>query len=147
MARVQKGDFDVRADATPKNEIGELAGGFNAMIDHNRRLMRRIMETEKAKRKAELDALQSQITPHFLYNTLDSIVWMSNYRPQVAAAMADALAKLFRLMLGGGEDVVPLRQEFEHVTQYLKIQRCATIPSLNTKFRWTRPVRPSGCPS
>ncbi len=123
MGRVQKGDFDVRADDTPKNEIGELAGGFNAMIDHNLRLMRRIMETEKAKRKAELDALQSQITPHFLYNTLDSIVWMSNYRPQVAAAMADALAKLFRLMLGGGEDVVPLKQEFEHVTQYLKIQK------------------------
>ena len=123
MGRVQKGDFNVRADDTPKNEIGELAGGFNAMIDHNQRLMKKIIETEKGKRKAELDALQSQITPHFLYNTLDSIVWMSNYKPQVAAAMADALAKLFRLMLGGGEDIVPLKQEFEHVAQYLKIQK------------------------
>lgn len=123
MGRVQKGDFNVRADDTPQNEIGELAGGFNSMIDHNQRLMQKIIETEKGKRKAELDALQSQITPHFLYNTLDSIVWMSNYKPQIAAAMADALAKLFRLMLGGGEDIVPLRQEFEHVTQYLKIQK------------------------
>lgn len=123
MGRVQKGDFGVRADDTPPNEIGELAAGFNAMIGHNQRLMQRIIETEKGKRKAELDALQSQITPHFLYNTLDSIVWMSHYKPQVAAAMADALAKLFRLMLGGGEDIVPLRQEFEHVTQYLKIQK------------------------
>ena len=123
MGSVQKGDFNVRADDTPKNEIGELAGGFNTMIDHNQRLMQKIIETEKLKRKAELDALQSQITPHFLYNTLESIVWMSNYRPQVASAMADALAKLFRLMLGGGEDIVPLKQEFEHVTQYLKIQK------------------------
>jgi two-component system sensor histidine kinase YesM len=123
MGRVQKGDFSVRAGDTPQNEIGELAGGFNAMIDHNQRLMQKIIETEKGKRKAELDALQSQITPHFLYNTLDSIVWMSNYKPQVAAAMADALAKLFRLMLGGGEDIVPLKQEFEHVAQYLKIQK------------------------
>lgn len=135
MGCVQKGDFNVRADETPPNEIGELAAGFNAMIDHNQRLMQRIIETEKGKRKAELDALQAQITPHFLYNTLDSIVWMSNYRPQVAAAMADALAKLFRLMLGGGEDVVPLRQEFEHVTQYLKIQKMRYDSRFEYKIR------------
>ena len=122
MGQVRQGDFSVRAEDSAPNEIGMLAHGFNEMIEDNNALMQQNIRIEKAKRKAEISALQAQITPHFLYNTLDSIVWMADYKPAVAARMADALAKLFRLMLGGGADVVPLRQELEHVEQYLTIQ-------------------------
>ena len=131
MAHVQKGNFNVHADDTKQNEIGELAAGFNTMTEHSLALMDKNIQIEKQKRKAELDALQAQITPHFLYNTLDSIVWMSEYKPDVAARMADALAKLFRLMLGGGADVVPLEQELEHVRQYLTIQSMRYSSKLN----------------
>lgn len=131
MKKVQKGDFDVRMEDPPHNEIGALAQGFNTMLTHSQELMSTNIQIEKAKRKAELAALQSQINPHFLYNTLESIVWMANYKPQVSAAMADALAKLFRLMLGGGEDVVPLSQEFEHVGQYLAIQKMRYVSKVD----------------
>ncbi len=123
MNKARGGDMSAAAVEVPHNEIGELGAGFNAMIERIRALIQSNAQKEKEKRKAELDALQAQINPHFLYNTLDSIVWMAHYQPDIAASMADSLAKLFRLMLGGGEDFVPLRQEIEHVSQYLSIQK------------------------
>ena len=123
MDRARGGDMNVIAPEMSKDEIGEVGTGFNTMLERIRLLISSNTQKEKEKRKAELDALQAQINPHFLYNTLDSIVWMAHYQPDIAASMADSLAKLFRLMLGGGEDFVPLSQEIEHVTQYLNIQK------------------------
>ena len=123
MSRVEEGNFAVEADVVSKNEIGQLAHGFNVMIERIQLLMTRVVQKEKEKRKAELAALQAQINPHFLYNTLDAIVWMAEFKQPEAPVMADALAKLFRLSLSKGEDVVSLRQELEHVENYLIIQK------------------------
>ncbi len=122
MNRARSGDLGVTAAEAPHNEIGELGAGFNAMLRRIHRLIDDNATKEKEKRKAEFDALQAQINPHFLYNTLDSIVWMTHCRPDIAASMADSLAKLFRLMLSRGSDFVPLLQEIEHVSEYLSIQ-------------------------
>ena len=132
MDRARGGDMNVIAPEMSKDEIGEVGTGFNAMLERIRLLISSNAQKEKEKRMAELDALQAQINPHFLYNTLDSIVWMAHYQPDIAASMADSLAKLFRLMLGGGEDFVPLSQEIEHVTQYLNIQKLR----YSTKFTY-----------
>ena len=132
MDLARGGDMNVVAPEIPPDEIGEVGTGFNAMLERIRLLISSNTQKEKEKRKAELDALQAQINPHFLYNTLDSIVWMAHYQPDIAASMADSLAKLFRLMLGGGEDFVPLSQEIEHVTQYLSIQKLR----YSTKFSY-----------
>jgi two-component system sensor histidine kinase YesM len=132
MDSARGGDMNVIAPELPHDEIGEVGTGFNTMLERIRLLISSNTQKEKEKRKAELDALQAQINPHFLYNTLDSIVWMAHYQPDIAASMADSLAKLFRLMLGGGEDFIPLSQEIEHVSEYLSIQKLR----YSTKFSY-----------
>lgn len=123
MGMAEGGNFTVEADVVSGNEIGQLSRGFNAMIERIRLLMTSVVQKEKEKRKAELAALQAQINPHFLYNTLDAIVWMAEFKQPEAPVMADALAKLFRLSLSKGEDVVSIKQELEHVENYLVIQK------------------------
>src|SRR5690606_9892621 len=77
MKLVEKGNFDVRAKIESTNEIGKLARTFNLMIAKIRELMDQIVYEQEKKRTSELKALQAQIHPHFLYNTLDSIIWMA----------------------------------------------------------------------
>ena len=82
-------------------------------------LMDNIVEEQEAKRKSELNALQAQINPHFLYNTLDSIIWMiENENYDGAIKMVTALAKLFRISLSKGKNVISLKDEIEHVRQF-----------------------------
>lgn len=123
MSMAEGGNFTIEADVVSGNEIGQLSRGFNAMIERIQLLMTSVVQKEKEKRKAELAALQAQINPHFLYNTLDAIVWMAEFKQPEAPVMADALAKLFRLSLSKGEDVVSIKQELEHVENYLIIQK------------------------
>ena len=82
------------------------------------------MAEHESKRKSELDALQSQINPHFLYNTLDIIVWMiENEQSQDAVRVVTSLARLFRISLSKGRNIIPIRDELEHVRNYLTIQQ------------------------
>lgn len=86
-------------------------------------LMDNIVKEQELKRKTELDALQAQINPHFLYNTLDSIVWMvEGERYEGAVTMVTALARFFRISLSKGKNVISLKDELEHVSNYLTIQ-------------------------
>ena len=87
--------------------------------------MEQNINEQKAKRKSEMKALQSQINPHFLYNTLDSIIWMIRSEEyEGAGEMVSSLAKFFRISLSQGKDMIPLGKELEHATSYLKIQKC-----------------------
>ena len=87
-------------------------------------LMKDIVIEYEQKRKTELDALQSQINPHFLYNTLDIIVWMiENEQQEEAVKVVTALGRLFRISLSKGKRIIPLKNEIEHVTNYLMIQQ------------------------
>lgn len=123
MKQVEKGNFDIRVDVTSTNEIGKLARTFNLMIAKIRELMNQKLRDEEIKRTSEIKALQAQIQPHFLYNTLDSIIWMAETNKMAEVVkMTTALSRLFRSSIGQGEEEVPLSVELEHVGNYLTIQ-------------------------
>lgn len=105
-------------------EVELLAGNYNQMILRIRKLMEEIQDKEKTLRQAELKALISQINPHFLYNTLDTIIWMAEFNDSTKViALTKSLAAFFRLSLSGGRELVTVGDELEHVRQYLYIQK------------------------
>ena len=104
-------------------EIGALSQSFGHMVVQIQQLMEKVREEEITLRKAELRALQAQINPHFLYNTLDSIGWMcEEERTREAVEMVNALARLFRISISRGHELITLEREVEHAKSYLKIQ-------------------------
>ena len=131
IARLEKfaaslagGDLQARAPETPVTELHELTQSLNTMagrlqdlIDENRR------EQENLK-KSELRALQAQINPHFLYNTLDAIVWLAEAgQSREVIHITRALSDFFRISLSQGKDWIPLSEEIKHLTGYLTIQK------------------------
>ncbi len=123
MKQVEKGDFDTRVEIASPNEIGKLARTFNLMIAKIKELMNQIVAEQEMKRASELKALQAQIKPHFLYNTLDSIIWMAEMgKMDKVVEMTSALSRLFRSSIGKGEELVPISVELENIQNYLTIQ-------------------------
>ncbi|MGX6961211.1 sensor histidine kinase [Vagococcus xieshaowenii] len=115
------GEIDFELNGT--SEIRHLSTALNSMTVNLQRLMEESVENEKKKRQSEMAVLQAQINPHFLYNTLDSIVWMiESNKYSEAITMITSLAKLFRISLNKGKDIITLAQEISHVENYLKIQ-------------------------
>ena len=105
-------------------EIGELSHSFGHMVVQIQQLMEKVREEEITLRKAELRALQAQINPHFLYNTLDAIGWLcEEERTQDAVEMVNALAKLFRISICKGHEMITVEKELEHARSYLKIEK------------------------
>jgi len=105
-------------------EVRELSNSFGHMVLRIQRLMSTVREEEINLRKTELKALQAQINPHFLYNTLDSIAWMCEQgRSGDAVKMIHALAKLFRISISKGHELIPIAKEIEHAENYLEIQK------------------------
>ncbi|OXM17086.1 cache domain-containing sensor histidine kinase [Paenibacillus herberti] len=124
MRQVERGNFKVRAEVEQANEIGQLERTFNMMVGQTQRLMDERIQTEETKRRTELRLLQSQINPHFLYNTLDSIIWMSEQKKnEEVVLMTSALAKLFRSSIARDDELVSIRIEQEHIASYLQIQK------------------------
>lgn len=124
MKRVEDGDTTVRAEHNGAQEFQVLASTFNQMLERIEFLMKEEKEQEALTRIYELKALTSQINPHFLYNTLDTIIWMAEFKDhQKVVDITKALSNYFRLSLNAGEEIVTLRQEIEHVRQYLFIQK------------------------
>ena len=124
MAKVERGDFTVRSGVRTYREVARLGDSFNHMLSTISGLMEAQKRSEAQKRQYEWDLLQAQIKPHFLYNTLDSIIWMSHAgRNEEVVEMTQALAQLLRSSIGGGSEIVPLRLELEHVESYLTIQK------------------------
>ena len=125
MEKVQEGDFsvsDVVVDSA--NEIGSLTTSFNVMTHRIQDLMEQNIREQEAKRKSELKALQSQINPHFLYNTLDSIIWMAEGKKnEEVVLMTASLAKLLRQSISNEDEVVSIGQEIEYARGYLTIQK------------------------
>ena len=105
-------------------EVRELSDSFGHMVVRIQRLMSTVREEEVNLRKTELKALQAQINPHFLYNTLDSIAWMCERgRNADAVSMVHALARLFRISISRGHELIPIAKEIEHAESYLQIQK------------------------
>lgn len=105
-------------------EVRELSDSFGHMVLRIQQLMSTVREEEINLRKTELKALQAQINPHFLYNTLDSIAWMCEQgRNTDAVKMVHALARLFRISISKGNELIPIAKEIEHAESYLQIQK------------------------
>ena len=125
MERVQEGDFsvsDIVVDS--ENEIGSLTKSFNVMTQRIHELMAQNIWEQEAKRKSELKALQSQINPHFLYNTLDSIIWMAEGKKnEEVVLMTASLARLLRQSISNEDELVSIGQEIEYARGYLTIQK------------------------
>lgn len=124
MKLVEQGLFDINIDVKGEAEVAQLSRTFNMMVIRIRNLMDQIVHEQEAKRKSELNALQAQINPHFLYNTLDSIVWMAeNGKVEEVITMVTSLARLFRISISRGKNVISIQEELEHARNYLIIQK------------------------
>lgn len=124
MQNIEQGLKTVPIDENGCYEAQSLAKHFNTMIVQIEKLMQEIMEKEQDLRASEISALHSQINPHFLYNTLETIIWMAEFNDsEKVIEMTKALAQFFRLSLSGGNDMTTIENELDHVRQYLFIQK------------------------
>jgi len=128
MKKVESGNFnidiDIDIDAQSEDEVKRLSKAFNMMVKRIQNLMEQIISEQEAKRKSELKALQAQINPHFLYNTLDSIVWMNENKDYAGVTtMVVALSQFFRISISRGKELIPVSDEIEHIKSYLTIQK------------------------
>lgn len=121
--RVKRGDFSERVEVTRNDEIGRIAANFNAMQDELQKLIQTKYLNQIKLQEVELAMLYSQINPHFLYNTLDSIRAMADYHrvPEIGE-MAQALADMFRYNTRNRDEVVTLQEEVVQIDAYMKIQ-------------------------
>lgn len=125
MKEVEKGNFAPAVmEVREENEIGHLTRNFNMMTEEIRKLMEQRDQEQQIKRKSELKALQAQINPHFLYNTLDSIIWMAEWgKNQEVVRMTSSLAKLLRRSISNEQEAVTVAEEVEYTETYLTIQK------------------------
>ncbi len=121
---LEEGALDTEVYQGGSYEIQHLGRSIGDMAKRIQALMEDIVAEHESKRKSEFDTLQSQINPHFLYNTLDIIVWMiENEQKQEAVKVVTALARFFRISLSRGKSIIPVKDELEHVRSYLMIQQ------------------------
>ncbi len=122
--RIATGDFNARAGIRTKDEIAEVSGSVNDMAENLQILVKKIKEDERKMRYVELRLLQEQINPHFLYNALDTIVWLiEGGKPEEAEDMIVSLSTFFKLVLSHGQEFITIREEEQHIRSYLEIQQ------------------------
>ena len=121
---VANGNFDVRAEFESGDELMQLEYSLNSMTSQLNDLVENIRKEQINSRNLELRLLQSQINPHFLYNTLDNILWLSeDGKKEEVASIVTSLSKFFRTTLSGGREFVRIRDEISHIESYLEIQQ------------------------
>lgn len=123
-ARLAQGSLDARITDTDVAELRNLTISVNTMADRLEDMMQKSRKDERNLRKAELRTLQAQINPHFLYNTLDAIIWKAEAEEKdEVIQLTSALSDFFRISLSSGADWIPISQERKHIEGYLKIQQ------------------------
>jgi len=124
MRRFGSGELALRNGRTRGDEIGRLQESFDHMAGEIEHLLAAVEEEHRQRRKLELDVLEEQINPHFLYNILDSLNWMAQRAGQhELGGMVAALARFFRIGLSGGRDMITVGDELEHARNYLLLSR------------------------
>ena len=136
MKEVEKGDFETGyIEIIGQNEIVSLSKSFNIMICKIKKLMEQNITEQKQKRKSEIKALQAQINPHFLYNTLDSIIWMAECnKTREVVIMTSSLAKLLRESISNEEEFTTIEREVNYIKSYLTIQQMRYKDKLEFEF-------------
>ena len=123
MERVENGDFSVRVEEKGPYDIARLIHHYNTMLENTERYIREEYQIKRMKKAAELDALVAQINPHFLYNTLESIVWQARSAGAYKISdMAYSLGKMFNIMVNKGHSMLTVEKELEHVKLYVHLQ-------------------------
>lgn len=122
--KIAGGDFSTRVTVGSEDEIGTLAASVNEMTERLEDFVEKIKEDERKMRHTELRLLQEQINPHFLYNTLDTIVWLvEGNATDKAVNMVVSLSDFFRIVLSKGKEIITLKEEEQHIRSYLEIQQ------------------------
>ncbi|MDA3957288.1 sensor histidine kinase, partial [Oceanispirochaeta sp.] len=121
---IEKGDLKIRASGEGPDEIGQLAVSFNHMVDRISRLMKKTLVEQKMKSDLEFQILESQINPHFLYNTLDSIKWLAVFQNvENISDMVSSLINLLKFNMSNKSKLVPLADEIDCIKNYVEIQK------------------------
>lgn len=132
LEKLQQGDFEQHVSVRNQDEIGRLTEGYNQMVMHIRNLIKQNYEIKIREKEAQLGALQAQINPHFLYNTLDLLYWKASMSGQEEISNhIYSMSKLFRLSLNKGEMWLTLEQEKEFLTHYLNLQKALMSEKLD----------------
>ena len=136
IKELEAGAEDVEFAEEGCYEVRRLSHSIRSMVSTMHHLMDDIVRQESEKRRSELEVLQSQINPHFLYNTLDSVIWMTEAgRYEGAIQMVTSLARLFRIALSRGKTMIPLTDELEHARHYMNIQEIRYKNKFETKIQ------------
>ena len=124
VRRIAEGQFGDRVKGMNVEELRELGEQINQMADRLETLIEQVRQNQDHLSKAELRTLQAQINPHFLYNTLDTIVWQAESgKGDEVVRLTRNLSDFFRIALSSGADWIPVSQELKHVSAYLSIQK------------------------
>lgn len=141
MNRVKRGNFREKVNFIYQDEIGKLGTQYNEMIDNIHKLINRVYKLQLKEKEAELRALQAQINPHFLYNTLDTIFWKAEKSKQrEISEMVYALSKIFRLTLNRGEDFTTIQNEKELIENYILLQKKRFKDKLDYKLKFEKNI-------
>lgn len=135
MYQVGEGDFDIRAATGASDEIGQLTLSFDKMVERTKQLIENVYQSEIYQKEAELNALQAQINPHFLYNTLQTIDMMAE--EEGADEISDAcqaLSKIFRYSINRGQEFVHVQDEIVHIENYMLIQKLRFGSKLEVRY-------------
>lgn len=124
MQKFQKGDFTQNVKPNGQDELGMLGYGYNNMVMKIKNLIDEVYSFRLEQREAEFKLLQSQINPHFLYNTLNSMAWKMEQRNELESSeMVYALSRMFQISLSDGKDMITLQEEFAFISSYLYLQK------------------------
>lgn len=135
MKEVENGDFDVRVEVKNQDEIGDLASSFDKMVKETKTLIQDVYQSEIYQKEAELNALQAQINPHFLYNTLQTIDMIAEAEGMDHISDAcQALSKIFRYSINRGQEFVLLSEELNHIRNYMIIQKLRYSKRINMQY-------------
>ena len=136
MRKAANGYLEAKVTPTGSDEIADLGKSFNIMLEKIKTLIEKSIRENEQVKIAELRTLQAQINPHFLYNTLESIIWMAEAEKKASVIkLVQALSKFFRLSLNKGFDWVSIKTELEHAQNYLVIQQMRYHDFLNYEIR------------
>lgn len=136
MEKVSKGDLDTRAAVKSKDEIGDLSAEFNQMLEHIEELITQVIEKEKLKKDAELEALQYQITPHFMYNTLNSIKYAALIKGEKElAGVIESFVELLQATISKNGAFITVTEEVYILKNYIKLQEFRSNKVINITYQ------------
>ncbi|MBN3523625.1 sensor histidine kinase [Paenibacillus apiarius] len=136
MKGLIEGNYNIQLDTGRKDEFGYLMNGYNQMVKHQKHLIQDHYEQQLRIARTELTFLQSQINPHFLYNTLDSIYWTAqNYEAEEISEMVLNLSHFFRLSLHKGQDTFTVDETMTHLDYYIRIQQIRFLDSFQVIYK------------